>query len=290
MALFLLLLLILVGAGTVFISQLKSADVDLNSQRKTAAALAQAKQALLGRAASNNDPGSLPCPDANGDGESKVPQDYSGSNCVVYVGRLPWKTLRLPDIRDGSGAQLWYVLAPEFRDRGVAVLPTLPGSISVLGTTPVVGVAAVIIAPGATLSGQNRSAANDLAQYLESYVDPTTLNTAGIGPAFNDRLLVVTAAEVRRASTQRMARELIFPHLPHPYPGGTSWFPAAGDWAPPPPPPAPPSPPEGRWFAWLGVTNYVQFDADTARLGFAGCAGTWEIRWDGARTVVTGSC
>jgi hypothetical protein len=278
-ALLILLLLLVVLAGTVFVSQLKSAEVDLDAQRKTAAALAEAKQALLGRAASNDDPGSLPCPDnhAPGSADEGTADLLVGTACPSYVGRLPWRSLRLGDLRDGAGERLWYVLAPEFRDRGVAILPTLPGSINVIGTAPVAGVAAAIIAPGTALSGQNRAATTDRAQYLESYVDPVTLNTAAVGPAFNDRLMAVTAADIRRVSTQRMARELILPNLPHAYPANTGWFPTAGDWA-------------GRWLAWLGVTNYLQVDSDNATLGFAGCAGTWAIRWDGARTVVNGSC
>ena len=283
-ALFILLLLLLVGAGTVFVSRLKSADVELERQRKTAAALAEAKQALIGRAASNDDPGSLPCPDANGDGESKVPEDYSGGACVRYAGHLPWKTLRLPDLRDGDGAPLWYVLAPAFRDRGVAILPSLPGSISIVGVSPANDVVAAVIAPGAPLSGQNRSDVNDLTQYLESYVDPGTLSTAAPGPGFNDRLMLVTASEVRSVSTQRMARELILKNLPHPYPGDVTWFPTTGNWAPPTP--------EGRWFAWLSIAHYAQVDADKAKLTFTGCGSAWEIRWDGMHTVMTsgGAC
>ena len=32
------------------------------------------------------------------------------------IGRLPWKTFGLPDLRDGSGERLWYALSPNFRD------------------------------------------------------------------------------------------------------------------------------------------------------------------------------
>jgi hypothetical protein len=54
-----------VSGGLVFVSRLKSAETELAAGRKTAAALAEAKQALLGYAALDPDgnvtnPGRLP--------------------------------------------------------------------------------------------------------------------------------------------------------------------------------------------------------------------------------------
>jgi hypothetical protein len=164
--LFILLLLILVGAGTIFVSRLKSAQVDLEAQGKTAAALAEAKAALIGYAASDaNKPGSLPCPDANNDGQSGL-ADYSGANCVAPVGRLPWKTLGLPDLRDGAGERLWYAVSPNFAANastalnasvnGQITVRTANGTIVYDGTGPSAAVA-VIIAPGAPLARQGQA-------------------------------------------------------------------------------------------------------------------------------------
>jgi len=170
-ALFIILLLIVVSAGIVFVSRLKSAAVDLDAQRKTAVALAEAKSALLGYAASDaNKPGSLPCPDANNDGESKPIDDYSGATCVVAVGRLPWKTLGLSDLRDGAGERLWYAVSPKFAANATSPLnSTVAGQITVRDANGNIvsngqgatGVVAVIIAPGPALIRQGQAASQD---------------------------------------------------------------------------------------------------------------------------------
>jgi hypothetical protein len=170
-ALLILLLLLLVLAGTVFVSQLKTVDVELEAQRKTAAALAEAKQALLGYAVKDaNRPGSLPCPDANNDGEAKVPDDYSGQACKVTVGRLPWKTLGLSDLRDGSGERLWYALSPKFSANNTAALNSAElGKITIKDSAGnalndgggATGAIAVVIAPGSTLVRKDQAMAQD---------------------------------------------------------------------------------------------------------------------------------
>lgn len=283
-ALFLILLLIVIGAGIVFVSRLKSADVELDAQRKTAAALAQAKEALLGRTVSNDDPGTLPCPDINNDGIAESTVGQPGLQCPAYVGRFPWRTLGI-DAVDGAAERLWYVLDPNFRDLGAAVLPTTTATLHVTGVSPVNNVAAVIIAPGVALSGQNRSLVNvnDQAQYLESYVNATTLNDPGPSATFNDILLAITAGQVHNASVNRMARELLLSYLPHPYPSGsdTSWFPTSGSWA------------SGqRWNPWLSVANYFGTPPDNATLSFTGCPGVvFSISWNGSTLLRrTGGC
>src|SRR6185436_20415405 len=76
---------------------------------KTALALGQARDALIARAAMDvNRPGSLPCPDTDNDGAAEL---FAGVNCPAYVGRLPWRTLGLPDLRDGAGERLWYAVS-----------------------------------------------------------------------------------------------------------------------------------------------------------------------------------
>ena len=70
-------------------------------------------EALIARAVAGlNRPGSLPCPDINGDGTP----EQTPSDCVQFSGWLPWRTLDLPDLRDSSGERFWYVLSPTFRD------------------------------------------------------------------------------------------------------------------------------------------------------------------------------
>lgn len=105
---------------------------------KTSTALAQAKQALISRAASDaNHPGSLPCPDAvTNIAGNNVPNDgiadlLAGQSCPSSIGHLPWRTLGLPDLRDADGERLWYMLAPAYQDSPSKVInPGTSGQIT----------------------------------------------------------------------------------------------------------------------------------------------------------------
>lgn len=224
-ALFLVLLLLLVGGGLVFVSQLKSASVELEAQAKTAAALAQAKQALLGHAlldpgGTNSNPGRLPCPDQDNDGDSE------GAACAApYLGWFPWRTLGTGDLRDGSNERLWLIVDGAFRSGGGALNTTHEPTLTLDGQ-PVV---AILFAPGPVLNrlGQVRpvtgpfSAVTTYPNYLEGIsASPVAVTTAPTSDTHNDRVLALTARELFTAVTQRMARELAQTNPP-PYPAGT---------------------------------------------------------------------
>ncbi len=198
--------------------------------------LAKAREALISRAASDaNHPGSLPCPDAitNIPGNN-IPNDgiadlLSGTACPSAIGRLPWRTLGLPDLRDADGERLWYLLAPAYQDSTAKIInPSTSGQIAGYECTenapasPVWPCAAprlvspapwvaVIFAPGKLLPGQNRDAAHtaDVLQFLESYnaAEPLKLRTAA-GGAHNDRLSGITADDLFAIVQRRVAREV----------------------------------------------------------------------------------
>ena len=69
-ALIILMLAIVLSLVTLVTFRSERKGPELEAQRKTTLALAQAKEALLGRVASDNDPGTLSCPsnDLNGVG------------------------------------------------------------------------------------------------------------------------------------------------------------------------------------------------------------------------------
>ena len=133
-------------------------------------------------------PGLLPFPDRNRDG------NYDGKgDCVTYglndshlLGRLPWAGDANPcprmglniDLRDGAGERLWYAVSRNLlvRGRGGAVNPGMGQAgraefpwirlrnargevVTESGGGEPAAIAAVIIAPGATLAGQDRSRA-----------------------------------------------------------------------------------------------------------------------------------
>ncbi|MGH8750114.1 MAG: hypothetical protein ACREUV_00240 [Burkholderiales bacterium] len=209
----LLALLLVIGTSLVF-NFARPGSLNIDRDKQTAAALAMAKDALIGYAASDsNRPGELPCPDVDNDGASTPISDYSGSNCVSLIGRLPWVTLGLPDLRDGNGERLWYALSNSFHANGSTPInsDTL-GQLTVTGANPANNVIAIVLAPGQVLSTQVRDSANqnNPANYLEGGNESGTGNYL-TGPAsgtFNDRLLIITTADLIPVVEQRVAREL----------------------------------------------------------------------------------
>jgi type II secretory pathway pseudopilin PulG len=179
-AVFIVMLVIMVmGAATILVSSFSKATLQIERDKKTAEALALAKEALIGYATSVNLPdggrlGDLPCPDRNNDGEAETScGDAGGSNQSRRLGRLPWKTLGLPDLRDGSGERLWYAVSNNFKNntRTTCTSPGQPGCLNsdTKGTISIfavdgsqqndgggsTGAVAVVIAPGSLLQRQD---------------------------------------------------------------------------------------------------------------------------------------
>jgi hypothetical protein len=228
-----LLTLVIVFTGVTLLTYSASADVArrLQADAQTERALALAKQALIARAvADENRPGSLPCPDDTNDGSSP------GATCQNFIGRLPWRTLGIGDVRDASGERLWYVVSPNFVDlQGVRINSDSRGMLTVYsGSAASVAaseVAALVIAPGAALGGQIRDSmpafcsttgtqiANNLcaANYLEQAADATWNNASAGGPhlsargtaSFNDRVLVLRASDFIPLVEERVGRDVL---------------------------------------------------------------------------------
>jgi hypothetical protein len=201
----------------------KAARTTADKQRATGLALNAAKQALLAHVAqyaarsTTTEPGQIPCPEslnwasAGTEGQAST----SCSNGIETVGRLPWKTLGINQLRDSDGEPLWYVLSRGFRNPPVNF--GTPGQITYNG----IGNAAValIVAPGAPLNtasdpatpsapcskvNQQSGNRNDTA----SPMDPTKFLECGnaAGPYgnpgnvgwsqwSNDRVIAITQAE-----------------------------------------------------------------------------------------------
>jgi hypothetical protein len=236
-----LLVVMLVGMATAL---LVYGMVDTNSlavrrDRDTAAAFAEVKRALIGwsvqRTSSvtlpNARPGELPCPDMNNDGSED-------GNCAAgAIGRVPWKTLGIPEPKDGAGETLWYAIAGPFRIWNVNNNPInsdTKGNLTVYQDSMASAITneavAVLFAPGASLGAQNRdTVATALcpttgttiawnlcaANYLETAagVNNSTTNgpfiSAPISDTFNDKVMVITTAGLMPVVEQRVARELL---------------------------------------------------------------------------------
>src|SRR5262245_29714894 len=118
-AVILLVVFMVFGAAAIFYGLLTSSNLDIERDKKTAEALAQAKVALIGYAVGVNffsgtpRPGDLPCPDLNDSGSSGASCGNAAGTTgqTSRIGRLPWKSLGLPDLRDGNGERLWYAVS-----------------------------------------------------------------------------------------------------------------------------------------------------------------------------------
>lgn len=123
----LLVILMVVGVlGTFF--ALRAFNNNVERDLVTTAALAQAKEALLGFAVTYRDKhpdvgnsldkpfGYLPCPDTNNDGFAEGSCGLLNPQDVTVIGRLPWRTLGLPPLRDSAGECLWYAVSGRIKD------------------------------------------------------------------------------------------------------------------------------------------------------------------------------
>ncbi len=250
-ALMVMLVIMVVGIAAVLVGSFNSSALNITRQQQTSAALAQAKEALIGRAAADvNLPGSLPCPDAitNIVSASGVPFNIPndgiadllvGNDCPSYIGHLPWKTLGLPDLRDGQGERLWYALSKHFHDdNSNHINSDSVGTLNITGTQTSNNAAAILFSAGNALAGDSRAdtqnaictslagtslAASAVPQsdcasnYLENNnalastaTAPNTLYQAGKpgDNLINDQLLPITQAQLMQVIETRIAREV----------------------------------------------------------------------------------
>ncbi len=254
----LLLLLAIVGMATIFalVAGLNKSAGDLARVReqKTYAALAQAKAALIAYAVTYKDthdkpgssytvPGYLPCPDL---GSPLFDEGVAAGNCgaslVSVIGKLPWRTLGLDALKDGSGECLWYAVSGKYKNNpntvsGNAAISNMMnwdtdgqfavvdgGGNTLAGSSPDDNAVAVIFAPGGALSGQDRTPAAGATNCRGHYSAGDYLETAkgidnGVVAAgrgaqstfvagtasdtFNDKLAYITRADIWNAIKKR---------------------------------------------------------------------------------------
>lgn len=255
-ALILIMLLIVMGAAAILTSVLSSTALQINRDKITAEALAQAKEALIAyavtvqisssHAANQPRPGELPCPDKHTPGSAL--EGTSSTPCSGNaLGRLPWKTLGLPDLRDSSGERLWYAVSVNFKNnpRAGTLNSDTPGTITVFspngnilynGDTSIgTGAVAVVIAPGDVLLRQDglqqdRSSAgfNAASNYLDvatvggntednaNFTDGSSTSGFIQGKVkdsngnliVNDQLLAIAQDNIMQAAQKRVAGEV----------------------------------------------------------------------------------
>ena len=199
---------------------LRQAQLDLTTKQ----ALMEAKSALMGYAigwhvadpsnppALGKGPGHLPCPDHDAAGtpgsSDAVPScTLASSN---ETGRFPWRTLGMHELLDGSGSPLWYAVSDNHRSTANPPLNSdAAGTLQVDNMTDVV---AVIVAPGAALSGQYRNTSNDYSasDFLESgnaSIGDNAFVSIATGD-FNDAVVYITRGELMAAVERTVLNEV----------------------------------------------------------------------------------
>jgi len=235
-ALLVLLTLVILVASYALLRQLNRPKQELLRGTDNAAVLAEARDALVGYALSSTvRPGELPCPDygagpAGLDGKSDSCDEHG---TYVTIGRLPWKTLGLRDLRDASSESLWYAPAIEFDGSTVINSDTQSHSLRVAGNNTR-QIVAVVIAPEAIIASQSRpsgAARTTSGRYLESTnaMAGATISIQELftSTTFNDQVQVITRDELMPAVERRVLGELKkvllnTPSLPPPARNGTT--------------------------------------------------------------------
>ena len=221
-ALLVMLLITVTGVATSLVGSLSSTALKNARQETTAAALAQAKDALIGYAITYGDMpthsgevhGYLPCPDdgSNGEGSAKL---SCGSKNVSMLGRLPWKTLDLEPLRNGDGECLWYAVSGTYKYNPKTDIMNwdTPGLFEILdasGSTVVQNVVAVVFAPGAVLDGQNRAPDGTAPACGGNYTPANYLDNDG---AINNAAVSSTAnaaSQFRLGASTQLNDQIIF--------------------------------------------------------------------------------
>ena len=218
----LLIVLSLLGIlGVLFFTELASGDKKISRGVSTSVALAKAKEALLAYAITRDDngrPGEFPCPTTVA--PTVTTYGTSDAGCATKrIGRLPWRTLGIPELLDSEGEPLWYAVSNNFRPAVPKINSDTLGSLTVydVGGANVVAnqVVAVIFSAGAPVVNQTRTSAISLcattsttianntcaANYLEASSGRD--NATNSGPyiadrstaSFNDQIAFVITAD-----------------------------------------------------------------------------------------------
>lgn len=210
------MILIIMVVGAAFLLGALNSNPQIERDKVTADALVQAKEALIGYAATYRDKpthatdvfGFLPLPDL-GSTRNGTPEEGNAAGSfpgnttnLTVIGKLPWRTLGLPALRDSKGECLWYAVSGSFQN----VLKTSAlnwdtlghfdvfssngtpaGTVSATGNNFHQRPVAIIFSAGAALAGQDRLAsANDtvatcggnynVRNYLDSFNADANIN------------------------------------------------------------------------------------------------------------------
>lgn len=187
-------MMLVLAASSYYFSTISITTLKVDNIKHTKIVLEKAKQALIAHAinypevnATNRGPGYFVCPDMDNDGRAELT-----CNGPTTIGRFPWRTLNVGDLRDSANERLWYAVSENFDYTSSPLDKKINtetiGNITVRDNSNNIifngagidGAVAVIISPGIALTRgdgivQNRSGANlyNATHYLD--IDTTSI-------------------------------------------------------------------------------------------------------------------
>ncbi len=191
-ALLIILSIVVLALTTVVVASLSINSLRTERDQTSNLVLNQARESLLGYALRHNVTGSLPCPDTDDPADGQ--ENRSGSACANQIGWFPYRTMSTEEFVDGSGTLLWYAVSPSYSNS--SGLAARNSSISNNYTLDGNEVAAVIIAPGIALDGQQRVPVT-VAGFLEDENANASVDTYARSPSDtnNDKLIGLGVAD-----------------------------------------------------------------------------------------------
>lgn len=191
-----MMLLLALGLAVLLAGSFNSSALQIQHAQDATHVLLRAREALIGDAIAQMpvaSAGYLRLPDlgfkvGNLPSEGSAAPNFTGNGKdYSAIGKLPWRTLGLDPLRDNNNECLWYAVSGRFKN--TPVTDTLnwdtEGQIDLSdasGNLIAANLAAVIIAPGAIVDGQDRTLANaayvqcggnyDAQNYLDTHSPP----------------------------------------------------------------------------------------------------------------------
>lgn len=228
-----MLVIIVIGSLAFLVSELSRARLQIERDNVTTHALAQAKEALISYAISSENsgsatarPGNFPCPDTDAPGTAAYGSEQGSCSSAggTTIGRLPWKTLGIPELVDADGEPLWYAVSNNFRKSVGIINSDTPGSLQVYdrdGSTLLTPqgseAVAIVFAPGGITGTQQRNTTSDKTT-VSNYLDTANgrNNATSNGPfiatdksdSFNDRLIIIRTRDFIPIIEKRVALAL----------------------------------------------------------------------------------
>jgi hypothetical protein len=162
----------------LLVGQLSATQFQAARKQSDAEAMGEAKQALIADAISESSisqAGYLRLPDLGDQlvGKERVPVEGRASPSFLdndkdlsVIGKIPWKTLASATLRDRHGQCLWYVVSGRFKisPKTDALNWDTQGQIDIIdgkGKVIATDIAALVVAPGIALDGQQREPADE---------------------------------------------------------------------------------------------------------------------------------